>query len=329
MGIAVPFPDSQPPGYDWFDAEPVFNPEIHLALEHPSEIVMLADIGYEDHEIATKATPVALSTPFRILSDEGAETMLEVARRLRQYNRPAGERIERMTRGGCYRSRWLRDLCISPELADHMSLIYRVPVAPHIMGLHLGHLNYDPSTLDRAIDRWHHDTLPLDFVMMVTDPNAVAGGQFEYFVGTKHEAADLAAKGELPPPSRVVAPRFDGAGYAIALHGDMVVHRGAQLEKLSERISMVNGYVAMDPGVDHQSRNSELISVDDHNVLWVEWAKMAAWRSYGRLGELVKDLDFSQDREAIIVQLRSAIADVEVAIDEMESATGKAHHYGG
>jgi len=41
---------------------------------------MLADLGYKTHEIATKATPVALSLPFRLLSSEGASVMLEVAR---------------------------------------------------------------------------------------------------------------------------------------------------------------------------------------------------------------------------------------------------------
>ena len=55
-------------------------------------------------------------------------------------------------------------------------------------------------------------------------------------------------------------------GYAIALHGDMVVHRAAPLVKLKERISMVNGYVALDTTVDEQSRTADLIIVDDHGA---------------------------------------------------------------
>ncbi|MYK75994.1 MAG: hypothetical protein F4016_03565, partial [Acidimicrobiaceae bacterium] len=104
MGVAVPFPETQPAGYEWFDDEPAFDPERHLQLEEPEEVVMLADLGYDQAEIATKATPVAASSPFRILSDEGATVMLGVARRLRSFARPAGNRIERMSRGGCYRS---------------------------------------------------------------------------------------------------------------------------------------------------------------------------------------------------------------------------------
>ena len=131
MGAAVPFPATQPAGYECFDNEPAFDPERHLELEDPAEVIMLSDLGYDQDEIATKATAVAASSPFRMLSDEGAAIMLEIARRLRAYARPAGDRIERMVRGGCYRSRWLRDVCISQDVSDHLERIYGVAVAPH------------------------------------------------------------------------------------------------------------------------------------------------------------------------------------------------------
>ncbi len=330
MGIAVPFPDTQPPGYEWFADEPVFDPARHLQLEAPTDIVLLADLGYSEEEIATKATPVAASSPFRILSDEGAEVMLTIARRLREFAMPAGDRIESMTRGGCYRSMWLRDLCVSPEVTAHLEQIYGIEIAPHAMPLHLGHINFEPSRIDAAIDKWHHDTLPLDFVMTVTDPALVAGGRFEYFLGTRHEAGALSARGETPPPDRTVAPDFPGPGYAIALHGDMVVHRAGPLTELTERISMVNGYVAVDTSRDEQSRSADLIVVDDPNALFTEWAKFAAWRSHGRLGALLDELEFSADPEAVAAQLDSAIAEVAQAAAEMRAgAPSGIEHYGG
>ncbi len=329
MGVAVPFPETQPAGYQWFDDEPAFDPDRHLQLEEPEEVVMLADLGYDQAEIATKATPVAASSPFRILSDEGAAVMLGVARRLRSFARPAGNRIERMSRGGCYRSRWLRDLCTSPEVSDHLERIYGTAVSPHPMPVHLGHINYEPSSIDAAVDKWHHDTLPLDYVMAVTDPALVPGGRFEYFLGTKHEAAALAAQDRTPPPECIVAPEFGGAGYAIALHGDMVVHRAAPLDRLAERISMVNGYVALDVSLDDQSRTADLIIVDDHESLWTEWAKAAAWRSTGRLTSLIDELEFTGDRDAVIAALESAVGDVQRAIDEMRAGERMTEHYGG
>jgi len=329
MGIAVPFPDAQPAGYEWFDDEPAFDPQLHLALEQPATVVTLADLGYENDEISSKATPVAASSPFRVLSDEGVAAMVHVARQLRPLVRSAGDRIEQMVRGGCYRSRWLRDLCTSPELSDHLEGIYGISIAPHPMPLHLGHLNFEPTRIDRAIDKWHHDTLPLDFVLMVTDPADIDGGRFEYFVGTKHEAAELAGKGETPPAERVVAPEFPGAGYAIALHGNMVVHRAGPLGSLGERISMVNGYVAMDTSGDEQSRCVDLIGIDDHEALWAEWAKMAAWRSASRLNALVDELEFSSDSNDVAARLESAIADAQRAIEEMRAGEQSIAHYGG
>ena len=329
MGIAVPFPATQPPGYEWFDDEPVFDPDRHLQLEEPAEILLLADLGYAAEEIATKATPVAASSPFRMLSDEGAAVMLDLARRLRAFATPAGDRIETMTRGGCYRSRWLRDLCTSPDVTAHLERIYGIAIAPHAMPLHLGHLNYEPSRIEVAIDKWHHDTLPLDFVMTVTDPARVAGGRFEYFLGTKHEAAALAAAGRTPPSERTVAPDFPGPGYAIALHGDMVVHRAGPVTELTERISMVNGYVALDTTRDEQSRSADLITIDDPNALYAEWAKFAAWRSQDRLNRLVDDLAFDADPRSVADRLDDAIADVARAAAEMRAGARSMDHYGG
>ena len=330
MGIAVPFPDTQPSGYEWLEDEPAFDPDRHLQLETPAEIVLLTDLGYTEAEIAGKATPVAASAPFRMLSDEGAAVMLDVARRLRGFVKPAGDRIENVLRGACYRSRWLRDLCISQDVSNHLEQIYGTSIAPHPMPVHLGHMNFEPKRIEKAIDKWHHDTLPLDYVLMVTDPKTVNGGRFEYFVGTKSEAAELAAVGKTPPPERTVAPDFPGPGYAIALHGDMVVHRAGPLFDLDERISMVNGYVSLDTSLDEQSRSVDLIPVDDHEVLWTEWAKMAAWRSQGRLAALIEQLPFTSDRDRVIGELESAIADASRAVEEMRTGTGdQMSHYGG
>lgn len=329
MSVAVPFPESLPPGYAWFDDEPAFDPSVHLAIETPAQIVMLADLGYEEYEIATKATAVAASSPFRVLSDEGAALMLDIARRLRPFAHAAGDRVERVVRGGCYRSKWFRDLCTAPELTEAMTAIYGVDVAPHAMPLHLGHLNYEPASLSTPVDKWHHDTLPLDIVMMVTDPATVDGGRFEWFHGTKHEMADLAARGESPPRDRVEVPPFPGPGYAIALHGDMVIHRGAALEAPGERITMVNGYVAMDRLVDEQSRSQDLIVVDDHAILFPEWARHVAWRAAGRLEHLVEDLEFGTSAEEVSARLQAAIVDVQNAIDQMspDSEPPPTFHY--
>ncbi len=315
-------------GYEWLDGEPRFDPERDLAIEEPEEVIMLTDLGYTAADIDDVATPVAASSPFRVLSDIGAQTMLHTARRLRTFSRRAGERIENTVRGGCYRSRWLRDLCISPEVSEVMARVYGTDVAPHSMPVQLGHLNYEPTREpDTPVDKWHHDTIPLDYVMMVTDPAALAGGEFEYFVGTKAEAAELAAEGQTPPADRVVAPEFAGPGYAIALHGNMIVHRAAALAEHGERITMVNAYVSLDRRRDDQNRARDLIGVDDPEVLYAEWVRHAAWRAVGRLEALGEEVTFGVDSDTAAAALESAIADVQQAIADMRAGQGQIHHY--
>lgn len=323
---AIPFPDVNPPGFEWFEDEPAFNPSRHLALEKPVTIRYLQEFGYSDEEINCKATDVAVSSPFRILSDEGAAVLLSVARALRSHA-VSCERIENMVRGGCYRSRFLRDLCIDPSLTELMCQIYNTDVAPHTMPLHLGHMNFSPDDLSRAVDKWHHDTLPLDTVMMVTDPATLDGGGFEYFVGTKDEMAALAKQGLTPPRERVEVPQFARAGYAIALHGNMVVHRGAALNKAGERISMVNGYVSTNTSLDDQHRHADLTSVDPPEALYAEWARHAAWRGRNRLDDVLSQLEFNSDGQFVASQLEDAIKDVQKAIAEMRQGNHEIHHY--
>ncbi len=327
MSVAVRFPSTQPPGYSWLDDEPSFDAARHLQLEAPATTTSLVEFGYSPEMIAPSATSVAVSAPFRVMSDEGAAVLLDTCRRLRGFAKRAGNRIENTVRGGCYRSRFLRDLCTDPSLTELMSQIYGCDVAPHTMPLHLGHLNYEPSNVHEAVDKWHHDTIPLDFVMIVSDPNQLPGGRFEYFVGTKAEAAELASRGERPPADRVVAPDFPGPGHAIALHGDMVVHRGGPLTEQAERITMVNAYVALDRTKADQSRSRDLIGVDDESHLYTEWVKHVAWRSEGRLAALVESTGFGLDRDQAIDALEAAVADVTRAIDDMRAGQRDAEHY--
>ena len=86
-------------------------------------------------------------------------------------------------------------------MTEHLCSIYSVDVAPHPITSQLGHLNFAPAEIGAAVDKWHHDTLALDYVMMVADPQVLDGGDFEYFVGTKAEVAALADRGERPPTS--------------------------------------------------------------------------------------------------------------------------------
>lgn len=329
LNDAMPFPRALPEGYSYLDEPVAFDPDKHLALEPPVQTLRLQDLGYSADDIAQAPTDFAVSSAARMLSDEGVDALLQVARTLRQYA-VGCERIQNMVRGGAYQSRFLRDLCLCPKVTKFLSEIYGVQVAPHSMPIHLGHLNFAPDDLDRAVDKWHHDTLGLDYVMMLTDPRELSGGEFQYFLGTKHEAAAFADSGESIPPDRVVSPAFPGPGYAIVLHGNMVVHRAAKLHAIGERITMVNGYVPLDTNVPDPCRFSDLKLVDPHHILFAEWARHKAWLARVKLDRLIDELPFTDNRATLVSALKDAVVDVETAIaDISDESGGSMIHYGG
>ncbi len=322
------FPSCLPDGYQYFDEEVEFDPDRHLQLEPPQDTVRLSDLGYDAETIKECPTDLAISGAVRLLSDEGVRIMRDTARSLRKYAVNC-ERIENMVRGGAYQSRFLRGFCLCGEVTEFISDIFGAPVSPHTMPLHLGHLNYAPDDLNRPVDKWHHDTLSLDYVLMLSDPDQLSGGEFQYFMGTREQAKEISDKGDSIPSERIVSPRFPGAGYAFALHGNMVVHRGASLTRPGERITLVNGYVPLNTEIDDVCRFPDLSLVDPHHVLFAEWARHKAWLSIGRLQTLVDEIPFTDDKRVITNYLRDAIHDVETAISDInDTETASMLHYG-
>ncbi len=322
------FPGRLPPGYQYRPEAVKFDPEKHLQLEPPETKVQLRELGYQASEINQCPTSFAVSSAARILSDEGVGIMLDIARSLKQYSVNC-ERIENMVRGGVYQSRFLRDFCLSQEVVDFLGDIFGTPVAPHTMPLHLGHLNYAPDDLSRAVDKWHHDTLGLDYVLLLSDPTQLQGGDFQYFMGTRHEAQELAERGQMIPADRAVSPEFPGAGYAIVLHGNMVVHRATKLTERAERITLVNGYVPLNTEIADVCRFQDLSLVDPHHVLFTEWARHKAWLSVGKLQNMIADIPFTDDKQIITAHLKDAIAEIETAIEDInDEADASMIHYG-
>ena len=80
--------------------------------------------------VAGCPTTLGITSCFRVLSDEGVDCLQEVVRSLERFT-TSNSRIERNVRGGTYRSQFLRDLCLSPDVAEVISEICDAPMAPH------------------------------------------------------------------------------------------------------------------------------------------------------------------------------------------------------
>ena len=322
------FPKDHPEGFPILENEPVFDPARHLQIEMPKEVISLKEFGYSDEQIAECPSDFAITSTFRILSDEGAAAMLEVARLLEPYVK-SNARISRTVRGGVYQSKFLRDLCCCTEITDVVSNIAGSPMLPHTLPHQLGHLNYNPLKVGENVDKWHVDTLRIDFVMFVTDPNSVVGGEFEYYKGTKEEVAELTKAGKPLTSEKVMAAELPGPGYAVLQQGNMVVHRAKGLREQGERITMVNGYVPRDITFPDYNRFDQLYLVDPKNIAASEYSRHAAWMAREMLDAKLKGFEFSENKEQFAEQLEAVAGLLSNAASELRDAdNAKMEHFG-
>ena len=327
--LSSPFDLSHAPqGFVPLPTEPEFCPARHLALERPTEVISLTSFGYTHDQIADCPSDFAVTNIFRILSDEGAACLYEVAKQLEAFT-TSNPRIERCTRGGVYRSKFLRDLCLCPEITEFISSFVGIDLLPHTMPHQLGHLNYAPKTVGENIDKWHVDTLRYDYVMFVTDPAKQQGGAFQYFKGTKDEVATCRAEGRPLPAEKIISPDMPGPGYAVMQQGNMVVHQAKALTAPGERITMVNGYIPADPAFPDYTRYDQLTFADPVPIATAEYSRHVALHARRAIDETIAQIPFDKDRAFYANQLRQLSAILTKAVQDIDAAdTAEMEHFG-
>ena len=90
----------------------------------------MSDFGYSSETLEYAPAKFAATSVFRVLSQEGAETLYETVKRLDEFA-TSNPRIERNLRGSVYRSKFLRDLCLSPDITEFLSDIVDLKLMPH------------------------------------------------------------------------------------------------------------------------------------------------------------------------------------------------------
>lgn len=320
----LPFPRTMPAAYQCADDGPPYDPARHLALERPERLWTLAELGYDAAAIAACPTDVAITAPFRVLSDQGVAALHEVTLRLKaQRTRLAGNRVPSHLAGGVYRSKFLRDLCNCPVVADFLSEVAGTPLAPHSMPSQQLYVNYAPDYIGKAVDAWHFDGVGFDYVLMVSDPAKLEGGAFQFFLGPKAEATELlgidylrkGATGELPA-ERVVGVAFPAAGYAVFQQGNMVVHRAARLLRPAERTTIVPAYVGLETDYPDPTAVEDMPHYGEPGIL-AELTRHVAWRTRAKLAGVIDRLSLAEDPETLCAVLRAATADVERVLQSL------------
>jgi len=313
------FPQCGPREYPQIDDGVRFDAGRHLAPDLPGRVWMLRDLGYSEAEIAAAASPVAITAAFRLLSEEGAAAFREVALRLKA-TRQTSNRTASFVAGSVYRSRFVRDFCNAPEVVEHMSAIAGCRLVAHSMPSQQAYINFNPDELTRAVDTWHSDSIGLDYVMMLSDPSRLEGGAFQFFHGTRDEAAALlstrvdglteAIARDLPA-ERVITVPFPAPGYAVFQQGSHVIHRATALTRMGERITIVPGLVAPERAVPDPTRDG--VAAWGEPGIEAEFARHKAWLARGKLDGLIADLGAGSVPQNLAAALRDAVGDVERA----------------
>ena len=318
---------SPPDGFEHIDDKIKFDPNKHLKLEKPSEIFSLKSFGYSEKDIKESPVNFATTSVFRVLSDEGCEALLDVSRKLEKFT-TSSPRISRNVRGGVYRSRFLRDLCLSDEVNLFLSDIAGISLSPHTIPHQLGHINFNPLELEKNVDKWHVDTLTFDYVLFVTDPKKNDGGEFQYFFGTKDEMAELKKNSKKIPKNKIVTPEIPGPGFAVFQQGKHVVHRAKGLTSPGERITLVNGYMPSDPEINDYTKFGELCNVDPMEIISKEFTNHTAAQVKKLLNEKILEKNFKDLNLDSMKQLEKASEILNSAINQLKKGKKDMEHFG-
>jgi hypothetical protein len=260
---------------------------------------------------------VGITSPFRILSDEGVEILQAICREL-ELSAGSDNRIAKRSRGGVYRSDFLRGLASDPELLDFLRRLAEAPLEPHPLAHHAIHINFAPDDLSRHVDQWHSDAVSFDFVLMASDPGGLRGGRFEWYAGPVEEGAELLLAKQPLPPEKVRPVEFPAAGWAVLQQGHRILHRAARLLEPGERITLVASFWTPHPELADPADLPSLRGADGNDIAVVEWSRYQALVAARRLERFAAEqARFGRSRDELAADLRAAIASAEDAVVQL------------
>lgn len=319
MKATLPFPLETPAAYLRLHDEPRFDPDRHLALEPPARTIPLAKLGYDDQTIRQSPSPLGLSAPFRVFSDEGLAAVRDLTERMksnRNVDDGTGEnRLGSYVRGAGYRSQFIHDFCECRQLLEFLSAIAGVTLARHSVPAVACGINYAPEDVTRAIDTWHVDSVSFDAVILLTDPTAFSGGEFQFFRGTKTEGEKIldtsGVAGTLNdlPAERVESMVFPAAGYGFLQQGNLVFHRACRLREKADRTTLLPSFVVLGDGKADFTNVDSMRRWGDPGML-TELARHEAWRARDNLQQLIDGLTLTASKQQVADAIDASLADL-------------------
>lgn len=304
--------------FDSIEADVRWDPERHVEITPPESVTMLAEWG-PDAAGPTALSPVAITAPFRFLSDEGVAMLHAICSELEQYA-VGDDRIPKKRRGAVYRSAFLRGMVSDPTILAFLSDLAQVRLEPHPVTHHAVHINYAPDDLSLNVDQWHRDAVGFDFVLIASDPRPMKGGRFEYYAGAVEEGKDLLLSGAGLAAEKVMSPEFPGPGWAVLQQGHRVLHRACKLEERYPRITVVDSFWVPVPGIEDPTDLPTLLRADGREIALVEWSRYQALVAARKLEHFAATkTDFGHSHEELKADLRAVAALLGEAADAFDT----------
>ena len=225
--------------------EPAFDAAVHLALREPSGVALLPDFRH----VATAEVPavnsaagsrLAYSTPFDMLSEEGVRVAHAILTRERVHAHRNHRNCE--LRGLYFRSPWIRALMNDPTLLAHFGRIAGEPVVPHMLLMDAPSVNFgetdSASVVGSTVDPWHFDSVAYVGVALISNVEAMVGGELQIVKRSSKDAAiDLIEETlNRPPEDDVLTVSYERAGRCIFVQGSEMVHRVTRVREAAARV---------------------------------------------------------------------------------------------
>jgi hypothetical protein len=194
------------PDSELYTDEPIFDPNIHLAMTEPDFVVLLDGFQHvlkapqlAKPVAANGESQIAYSGPFQLLSDEGYRVLRAILKRDMKYQISDARHPAKIRFGG-YRSKWLQDFNRCPRILEHLSRITGdVQLLPTTLQSSYSHTNIGYAGTDR-VDAYHRDSVPYVVILLACDMSETVGGELQLIERPAEEAIQLIEQyqGQLP-----------------------------------------------------------------------------------------------------------------------------------
>ena len=304
--------------------EPVWNPDIHLAVQPPKNVILFDKEGtFPTHSVPCPApkkagcrSQMAYSEPFQYLSKQGVRDLRRVVDHNMKFSMEASDgRIPLSLREMGYRSKFIRGMNTCQRTRALLSTLAGVEVVPSTMETTWGHTNVGIIGRDKPVDQWHIDSVPFVLVILLSDMSGAEGGKLEVVKKTPYQAAfqRIRETDNHVPPEEVLVVDYPTQGCAIFMQGSHMVHHVSPVFEAKERrITVVNSYQPVDPFYPDDTRMD--FFKYDPETCYYQFARHRAIRAKLRLEHFLNNPTWISDPVPLAKELKAIAEELDDSV---------------